>query len=909
MAASPQRIHITRGRVRDYVEPEELRRQTGMPPERFALVALKELLDNALDAAESVAESPAVDVRVEWARGAVRVAVADNGPGMPPELVSRLADFATRTSDKAAYVSPTRGALGNAAHCIVGMPWALHRDFPPEPVHIHTRGVAHALTVSQDLAGEVNVSHTQEPDPAAKTGTRWRVAFPWGQANATHEQALNPVEWVRRVALFNPHASLHVMVRTPGECDGQQDVPECDAVHEVAESYRARAPQPWRKWMPTDPTSAHWYSPEAFRALLFATVASYRESGARCPTVREWVRTFAGLTGTAKAKRVADAVGLTSLADFEEQPEAADALLDAMRAESRPIKATALGRIGEELFLARMGEWERILRHWYRTASCEVDGVPYTVEVFVAEVEECKCAGAWYGVNFSPTYSDPLSGVALPVPRGRGRRGWVRDARGIGGFLAAREVLTDLGPLPYRVAVHIVSPLVRWAEWGKSKADLPAEVREQLVTALRLSTEELSREAKAAERDAHAKERHRERAMAKAEKAQRAKEATLAEAVATVLPDAYEEATGGGVYPVSLRTLFYKVRDAIQALTSRRFGKHGYTYFGKLVPAHEAEHGAFPRLYYEPRGILYEPHTGRTVPLGTREVGAYEWPADRYDKVLLVEKKGLWPVIKAARLAERYDMAVIASEGYATVAARELLREAQERGGITVYVLHDADPDGYQIAHTLAEGTSRMPGHSLRIVDLGLTLDDARILGLSTEEFSRQQALPATLLPKLGPTEHEAWQADSVGRGPWACYRVELNAFSSPALVRYIEDRLAAEGVGPKVIPADATLSRTAEEVYCETVRARVSVALSDLLNVDAIAEHVTEALRSSVSLTNPREWVEEAFAEDTGTAWDAAVGVAVRARVSVHAKAIGAQVRREVLATVAEREREGDGQ
>ena len=47
MAASPQRIHITRGRVRDYVEAEELRRQTGMPPERFALVALKELLDNA----------------------------------------------------------------------------------------------------------------------------------------------------------------------------------------------------------------------------------------------------------------------------------------------------------------------------------------------------------------------------------------------------------------------------------------------------------------------------------------------------------------------------------------------------------------------------------------------------------------------------------------------------------------------------------------------------------------------------------------------------------------------------------------------------------------------------------------------------------------------------------------------
>jgi len=64
VAASPQRIHITRGRVRDYVEAEELRRQTGMPPERFALVALKELLDNALDAAEATGKRPAVDVCV-----------------------------------------------------------------------------------------------------------------------------------------------------------------------------------------------------------------------------------------------------------------------------------------------------------------------------------------------------------------------------------------------------------------------------------------------------------------------------------------------------------------------------------------------------------------------------------------------------------------------------------------------------------------------------------------------------------------------------------------------------------------------------------------------------------------------------------------------------------------------------
>ena len=37
----------------------------------------------------------------------------------------------------------------------------------------------------------------------------------------------------------------------------------------------------------------------------------------------------------------------------------------------------------------------------------------------------------------------------------------------------------------------------------------------------------------------------------------------------------------------------------------------------------------------------------------------YVFPAWRYDKILFIEKKGLWPVFEAAHLAERYDLALV----------------------------------------------------------------------------------------------------------------------------------------------------------------------------------------------------------------------------------------------------------
>jgi DNA topoisomerase VI subunit B len=75
------------------------------------------LVDNALDAAEEAGIAPEISIEVSTERG--EIIIADNGPGLPPETVEGVLDYTSRISICEAYVSPTRGAQGNALKTIV----------------------------------------------------------------------------------------------------------------------------------------------------------------------------------------------------------------------------------------------------------------------------------------------------------------------------------------------------------------------------------------------------------------------------------------------------------------------------------------------------------------------------------------------------------------------------------------------------------------------------------------------------------------------------------------------------------------------------------------------------------------------------------------------------------------------
>ena len=342
------------------------------------------------------------------------------------------------------------------------------------------------------------------------------------------------------------------------------------------------------------------------------------------------------------------------------------------------------------------------------------------------------------------------------------------------------------------------------------------------------------------------------------------RETSLVEAVFAVMEEAVDKATGGGSLPTSVRNLYYQVRPLIQRYTSKELR---YEYFSQdLLPRYQEEHGPIPDLYYDPRGVLYEAHTGKAVPLGTREVEEYRFPAWLFDKILYIEKKGLWPVLQAARIAERYDMAVVAAEGYATEAARILFEHAEQDRDYQLFVLHDADPHGYNIARTLREETRRMPGHSVDVVDLGLKLEEALDMGLQTEEFTRKKELPERLLPRLTETEWAYFEGVPTGPKSWICERVELNAMTSLQLVEYIERKLKENDVRGKVIPPGDELPKLTKELYEQQMSEWVDDALADLMS--GIKRQLADEFANTYEPESAEQWITEGFRDDDVRSW-----------------------------------------
>ncbi len=387
-------------------------------------------------------------------------------------------------------------------------------------------------------------------------------------------------------------------------------------------------------------------------------------------------------------------------------------------------------------------------------------------------------------------------------------------------------------------------------------------VADDIAAAFKAATKDLDKEKKQRERDAARARRH-----AYARSSYREAETTLKEAVFEVLDRAVAAATGNGAYVVSARTLYYQVRPLVQEYTDKELE---YGYFSQtLLTDYRDEYGPIDGLYYDPRGTLKEPHTGTEVELGTLEVARYQLPEWTFDKILYVEKKGLEPIFDAARFAERYDMAIAYGEGYAVEATRELLAQA-EAGDYTILVLHDADPYGYNIARTLGEATRRMPDHYVEVVDLGLTVADAIAQGLQVETFTRRKALPYGL--SLDATE-QAWFTGE--RSPhwksWICQRVELNAFTAPDLVAYVEAQLEAAGATEKIVPPAEVLTLKARDEHRSALGALVERYLAERFDSQALTESLIGefALNADIDLG---EVVSDAHSTDQATWWKHAV-------------------------------------
>jgi DNA topoisomerase VI subunit B len=203
MSLRLERTAFETSRVAEYFDARQLSTLNGVSTSEFASVCLKELIDNALDACETAGVVPEINVEVQYEQGVIRLAVSDNGTGIPAEVVRKVIDYNVRVSDKVAYRSPTRGAQGNALKTIIGIPYALGSR---EPLVLEAQGVSHRIRPWVDPAGLVHFDYSSAEMLSESTGTTVLLTIP-NRADLG-EQNFDALRWARSFAAFNPHATL-----------------------------------------------------------------------------------------------------------------------------------------------------------------------------------------------------------------------------------------------------------------------------------------------------------------------------------------------------------------------------------------------------------------------------------------------------------------------------------------------------------------------------------------------------------------------------------------------------------------------------------------------------------------------------------------------------------------------------
>lgn len=258
-----------------------------------------------------------------------------------------------------------------------------------------------------------------------------------------------------------------------------------------------------------------------------------------------------------------------------------------------------------------------------------------------------------------------------------------------------------------------------------------------------------------------------------------------------------DKASGDGKYRYSLRQLFY----AIRPFMLEQLGKEpDYNYFAQVITDIEAETGSdLPGLYRDARGVIYHPHTGEEIPLGTLNVEKYKRPDWTFNKILYSEKEGLFSILKDANWPERNDCALLTSKGFASRAARDVLdmiSESQE--DIYFFCIHDADASGTLIYQALTEATRARGARKVHVINLGLEPWEALDMGLQVETFREHGATATRKLPTANYVDTR-----------WANWlqtkRVELNAMTSPQFLDWLDSKF--QEYTPKVVPPREVLA------------------------------------------------------------------------------------------------------
>lgn len=712
-----------------FLHPDRLSQKAGAPKAHLRRMAIKELVDNALDAAATVT---LVEVDINT------FVISDNGPGIAPEKVVELFSVTRPMMSTKLIRRPTRGMVGNGLRVATGAAFASGGK-----IIVESRKVRQELDFDR-TTGETIVTATGDSDIA--TGTRITIRF--GDALPIDPQA---TAWGNQAIQLAGPAAMPML------------------------------------------THPNWYSAPAFKELIEAA--------------RGTAQDLANLFGVELCNASGDPVerGQSDASERYIDPEApaSELSLDVLNRLAPP--PPKLLPVPEDSF----GGSYKIEK-----ALAVIGGaVPVIVQVWARQKGRNGADDITLIVNRTPTVAE-LSLYS-----------------GGDSYFNGCGLFCGLGQVPkgsYHLTIAITTPAIALISDGKTPDLTPFRgcIAAAIGSALRKSHRPIRRGY------------------------------TIKDAAYLAMAEAYLKASAGGTLPANARQIMYAARPAILEMTGH--SKLNDVYFTQtLLPAFMEENpetSAHWDVVYDARGHLVEPHTDHSIPLGTLHVREYlqrqrrhdtgalistgglhqtAGPGDRYGAVLFLEKEGFEPLLRATRIAERFDIAVMSTKGMSVVAARALVDRLSAQG-LPILVAHDLDIAGIRIFGTLGSDSTRYTFTSTPdIRRLGLRLEQAAEMRLQAEhqqiEGNHHKVMKG--LQRYGATHNEVlFLAD--GR------RVELNAMSSDQFIEWLEAGLVEHGV-QKVIPSVEIieqrarhilgLQRIKKEIADLECRAREQAAMVDL--------------------------------------------------------------------------------
>jgi hypothetical protein len=356
------------------------------------------------------------------------------------------------------------------------------------------------------------------------------------------------------------------------------------------------------------------------------------------------------------------------------------------------------------------------------------------------------------------------------------------------------------------------------------------------------------------------------------------------EVCAEILPGGYAHASGDGKYTVDKRQFYYAVRDQFREVTGREITADYFsqTLLVQYMNQHPGETADW-KITASPRGTLTIPNTGvdTRIPVGTIAIEEHlrnaskqfdlfagigkllrvQWPSlaegQRIQGVLYIEKEGFDPQLREARIAELLDIAIISCKGQSVAAARKYVDHVcRILGGVPLFVVHDFDKFGFEISqrlttlsdHAIEKGLVKYRfKNKINVIDVGLRLTDVERYNLKSEHFDFKGHFAAD---SITTEEERAFLRSN--------RRVELNAFTAPDFIEWLEKKLSKHLPG-RLIPSDAVLA----DAYRRALAiARINQAIEE------VTEEAIEFARSAKIPKSLRRQLKKDLG-DTSGAWD----------------------------------------